>query len=197
MSQPHATPPPVTGVEGPVSARAVVSENRFRELMAAVCAPVTVVTTTDDGVPHGVTVSAFASLSLRPPLVSVAIDASSAVLARIQRAGRFGVNVLSRSQEDLALTFARRGVDRFAAASWCYDQELPWLVGSAGWLVCELTQAVRGGDHILLFGLVTHAHRTEEPPLVYGNRLFGTHTGMVGQAPPSRSLGDSIAACAR
>jgi Flavin reductase like domain len=46
----------------------------FRDLMAAVCAPVTVVTTmgvtsTGEAGPHGATVSAFASLSLRPPLV--------------------------------------------------------------------------------------------------------------------------------
>ena len=45
--------------------------------MAAVCTPVTVVTTADEDGPHGATVSAFASLSLRPPLVTVALDRRS------------------------------------------------------------------------------------------------------------------------
>lgn len=71
----------------------MINEQAFRDLMAGVCAPVTIVTTHDDG-PHGATVSAFASLSLRPPMVTVALDRASGVLARILATGRFGVNVL-------------------------------------------------------------------------------------------------------
>ena len=67
----------------------------FRDLMAAVCAPVTVVTSADEAGPHGATVSAFASLSLRPPLVTVARDRRSALLASILGTGRLGVNVLA------------------------------------------------------------------------------------------------------
>jgi flavin reductase (DIM6/NTAB) family NADH-FMN oxidoreductase RutF len=66
----------------------------FRELMAAVCAPVTVVTSADEAGPHGATVSAFASLSLRPPL-TVALDRRSALLASILGTRRLGVNVLA------------------------------------------------------------------------------------------------------
>ncbi|MER7834339.1 flavin reductase family protein [Streptomyces sp. NPDC096040] len=199
MPQADATGPDPRDADGTAADGTAVSESRFRDLMAAVCAPVTVVTTTDDGVPHGATVTAFASLSLRPPLVSVALDESSTLLAKIRRTGRFGVNVLSRSQEDLALVFARRGADRFATAPWCLDQGLPWLVGSAGWLVCDVAQTVRGGDHLLLFGLITHAHRTDEPPLIYGNRTFGTHSALAVPAPAQArwSLSESIAACAR
>jgi flavin reductase (DIM6/NTAB) family NADH-FMN oxidoreductase RutF len=52
--------------------------------------PVAVVTTVNDGTPQGATVSSLASLSLTPPLVSVAFDRDSVLLARIQRARRFG-----------------------------------------------------------------------------------------------------------
>ena len=87
----------------------MIQPRQFRDLMAGVCAPVTVVTTMTDGVPHGATVSSFASLSLNPPLVSVAFDRGSALLRQIQAAGRFGVNILGHAQDELAVTFARRG----------------------------------------------------------------------------------------
>ncbi|MEI5099397.1 flavin reductase family protein [Streptomyces sp. PmtG] len=128
----------------------MVTEQGFRELMAGVCAPVTVVTATADRTPHGATVSAFASLSLRPPMVSVALDRESGLLARVLATGRFGVNVLGARQEALALRFARRSADRFTGLRWEYDHGLPRLPEAPGWLVCELTSRAEGGDHLLL-----------------------------------------------
>jgi flavin reductase (DIM6/NTAB) family NADH-FMN oxidoreductase RutF len=153
-----------------------VDPQRFRDLMASVCAPVTVVTTTHDGTPHGTTISSFASLSLEPPLITVAFDVRSAMLKRIERTGRFGVNLLGHAQADLATVFAMRDADRFGQTAWHYGEGLPRLEGAAGWIVCELESSVRGGDHQLLFGLVTAASRTELPPLVYAHRTFGTHS---------------------
>src|ERR1700749_2402374 len=80
----------------------------FRDLMAAVCAPVTVVTTVDEDGPRGPTVSPFAPLSLPPPLVTVALDQHSALLARIQQTGRLGVNVLGSGAHGLAPRVASR-----------------------------------------------------------------------------------------
>ena len=92
----------------------MIDQQGFRQLMAGVCAPVTVVTTSVDGVPYGATVSSLASLSLDPPLVSVAFDRASRLLARIQQAGEFGVNVLSQAQDDLARNFAVARDDKFS-----------------------------------------------------------------------------------
>src|SRR6201996_9206771 len=100
--------------------------------MAGVVAPVTVVTTTGPDGPAGTTVSAFASLSLHPPLVSVAFARDSSLLGQIQRTGRFGINILAHGQEAIAVLFARRGVDRFGAVSWGGDPRLPRLGAAAG-----------------------------------------------------------------
>ena len=127
----------------------MVTDSEFCSLMAGVCAPVTVVTTADEDGPAGATVSSFASLSLHPPLVSVAFDRGSHLLARIQRAGRFGVNILAHGQEDLAVVFARRDVDRFSSARWRPDHGLPRFPVAAGWAVCELYNDVEAGDHRL------------------------------------------------
>ena len=81
----------------------------FRAVMAGVATPVSVVTTLTDGRPHGTTVSAFASLSMDPPMVLVSLDRGSGLLARLAVGGVFGVNVLGRDQAPLALAFARKG----------------------------------------------------------------------------------------
>lgn len=154
-------------------------EQAFRELMSAVCAPVTVVTTMDAHGPHGATVSSLASLSLRPSMVSVALDRASALLARIRGSGRFGVNILRAGQEELAMRFSRRSEDRFADLSWSVHEDLPRLGDVAAWATCELRQLVEAGDHLLLIGLVTHAESSAEPPLVYAQRKFGTHSELV------------------
>lgn len=154
----------------------MVHEQDFRDLMAAVCAPVTVVTTANSGTPYGTTVSAFASLSLRPPMVTIALDRGSRVLAEILVAGRFAVNVLAADHADLALGFARRTADRFAGVGWRWDAGLPRLTEAPNWLACTVHRAVEAGDHMLLLGAAEAARTREAAPLVYGYRTFGTHS---------------------
>lgn len=172
-----------------------VSPQLFRDLMAGVCAPVSIVTTVDGDQPVGATVSSFASLSLEPPLVTVAFDRASRALKAILAAGRFGVNLLGHDQADLARVFATRDVDRFAQTEWHYEEGLPRLNGAAGWLECDLYEPVEGGDHILLIGHVADASRAELPPLVYAHRTFGTHSRYDERRRPA--IIDSIAALAR
>jgi flavin reductase (DIM6/NTAB) family NADH-FMN oxidoreductase RutF len=170
-------------------------DQAFRDLMAAVCAPVTVVTATGGTGPLGTTVSAFASLSLRPPLVTAALDRRSESLARILVTRRFGVNVLGSADDDIALRFALApGADRFAGLEWTVAQGLPRLDRAVGWAACELERAVAGGDHLLLIGLVVHAESSQALPLVYGQRTFGTHSRLAHRPP--RPIADTIAACA-
>jgi flavin reductase (DIM6/NTAB) family NADH-FMN oxidoreductase RutF len=167
-------------------------DQQFRDLMAGVCAPVTVVTTADVDGPHGATVSSLASVSLRPALLSIALDRCSALLSRIVEVGRFGVNVLSAAQAELATAFATRGLDRFGGAAWSSSRGLPRLDGTAGWAACDLWQTIEAGDHLLLVGRVTHAASVQVPPLVYGYRTFGTHSGFATR--PRVPIADHIAA---
>jgi flavin reductase (DIM6/NTAB) family NADH-FMN oxidoreductase RutF len=180
---------------GLVEERDVIAEQSFRDLMATVCAPVTVVTTIEGESAMGTTVSAFSSLSLRPPMVTAALDRSSRLLEPVLRTGQFGVNVLGHGQDGTARLFADRSVDRFAAVDWYYDHGLPRLSGAPGWLVCDLARAVDGGDHVLLLGTVLHCDARTAAPLVYGHRVFGTHSGYAVR--PRRPITDLIAACSR
>lgn len=158
----------------------MVDEDTFKNLMGAVCAPVTVVTTvTADGRPHGTTVSSFASLSLDPPLVSFALDRGSELLRHLGDDARLGVNVLGEEQEPAAMAFAGRGAGKFAGLSWSLDAGLPRLPGGTGWMIGVVDQRVEAGDHVLLVVRVESASSTPARPLVYARRTFGTHSRLA------------------
>jgi flavin reductase (DIM6/NTAB) family NADH-FMN oxidoreductase RutF len=149
----------------------------FREVMAGVATAVSVVTAIADGRPHGTTVSAFASLSMNPPMVLVALDRGSQLLARVRECGRFGVNVLGSTQSALALAFARKGgTGKFDGVQWELHDDLPRLPGAPGWLACKVADLVDGGDHVVALGTVVAANTLDGRPLTYHGREFGTHT---------------------
>jgi flavin reductase (DIM6/NTAB) family NADH-FMN oxidoreductase RutF len=155
----------------------------FRDALAAVCAPVAVVTSLHDDRPHGATVSAFCSLSIDPPLVLVALDRGSDLLGMIRQARRYGINVLSHDQEALARRFARKGAGKFDDVPWELDTDLPRLEDTASWIACRLHELVDGGDHIIAVGFVEHAQAGDTHPLLYRQREFGT---LAGRAHRSR-----------
>ncbi|MEU1997988.1 flavin reductase family protein [Nocardia gamkensis] len=151
--------------------------------MAAVCTPVSVVTAMDGERPHGTTVSAFASLSMRPPMILVALDHGSELLAIIRRTKRFGLNILGSTQPETATAFARKGPDKFAGISWTTVAGAPRLSGAPGWVVCDAASFTEAGDHTVVFADVRDASTGEGQPLTYFRRAFGTHT-LLGAGLP-------------
>ena len=169
---------PPRGTHGTVPSVGLLDDQTFRDLMAHVPAPVTVVTTRDD-LPRGTTVSAFASLSLSPKLVMVSMDNCSRVLQRIRQVRRFGVNLLAEQQEDVAMRFARDEALRFAPGDWWLDNGLPRLDRTAAWIECDLAYELPAGDHSILVGEVRNAEIERSRPLVYSDRAFGTNSAAL------------------
>jgi flavin reductase (DIM6/NTAB) family NADH-FMN oxidoreductase RutF len=165
------------------SADALVMD--FKESMARVSSTVVVVTTMTHVGPHGTTVSAFMSLSANPPMIVVSLDCASESLARIRGVSRFGVNVLSHDQADIARAFARKGGEKFAGVQWAPDHGLPRLDGTATWLSCSAARLVEGWDHTLVIGVVEAAEVAGGLPLTYHARSFGTHAPLAVLSPRS------------
>ncbi|MFE3144442.1 flavin reductase family protein [Streptomyces scopuliridis] len=175
MTATSASTPPAEANGAPSTRRAAAQE-AFRDVMATAPSPVAVVTAMDGTRPHGTTVSAFASLSLVPPMVLVSLDERSELLAIIRRTGRFGLNVLGADQTALATTFARSGSDKFDGVDWTPSAGLPRLPHSPGWVACEVVDFVTAGDHTLLLAHVVASEVGEGSPLTYRQRSFGIHT---------------------
>jgi flavin reductase (DIM6/NTAB) family NADH-FMN oxidoreductase RutF len=170
MTSPSARTSPVNAaVLGP-------EQEVFRDAMAAVASPVAVVTAMDGERPHGSTVSAFASLSLAPPMVLVSLAERSRLLAAVRRAGRFGLNVLGVHQADLAAVFAQTDTEKFHGVDWFPSGGVPRLPGSAAWVACEVADIVTAGDHLVLLAHAVVSEAGGASPLTYHQRSFGTHT---------------------
>jgi flavin reductase (DIM6/NTAB) family NADH-FMN oxidoreductase RutF len=175
----------------------MITTEAFKDAMAAVCAPVTVVTTTCAGRPFGTTVSAFWSLSLRPPMVGLALADDSELLQRLHITRRLGVNLLADGQQDLALNFARKGGGaKFDGVPWTADAGLPRLAAAPVWLACKVEQFVAAGDHVLVVAGVAAAAREPALPLVYAQRAFGTHSGLKELMAEPVSAGAAEFRCA-
>jgi flavin reductase (DIM6/NTAB) family NADH-FMN oxidoreductase RutF len=125
---------------------------RFRAALARFATGVTVVGYAgEDGAPRGITVNAFSSVSLDPPLVMVAI-ARRARSHELLRARPFSVNVLKVEQEPLARHFAGESQD--VDIRWVKGVVAPRLPEPLAWLECEAWGEYDGGDHTLFVGRV-------------------------------------------
>lgn len=150
-------------------------EQEFRLAMRNVAAPVSVVTTIVGGEPLGTTVSAFDSLSMAPPMMTIALQDSSFLLSHLTVGAPLGINVLTSDQEELAIRFAKRGEDRFVGVDWTPVDGAPQLVGIHAWISLRVNEMVRGGDHVVVVGDVVGAAQGSGRPLTYHDRIFGTH----------------------
>lgn len=135
----------------------------FRHALGRFPSGVTVVTVRgDDGLDYGMTVSAFASLSLGPPLVLVCIGDDATIAGAVAAAGHFAVSVLSEDQTAIAQRFAEPGADRFAGAKFSRGADgLALIDGAAAHLECTIVARHRGGDHTIVVGEVTAASAVE------------------------------------
>jgi flavin reductase (DIM6/NTAB) family NADH-FMN oxidoreductase RutF len=77
-------------------------------------------------------VRAFASLSMQPPIIMVALDGGSDLLALVRRTGRVGLNVLGADHGALAQWFARKGSDKFSGVAWELSDGIPRISAALG-----------------------------------------------------------------
>jgi flavin reductase (DIM6/NTAB) family NADH-FMN oxidoreductase RutF len=136
---------------------------------------VTIVTSRSGDVVHGMTVSAFASVSLDPPMVLVCADKASNTHGVIAEGGVFAVHVLSRGQEKLSNLFASKKDEhrRFEGLSWTTATTgAPILEGAVAVLDCRVVAAHDAGDHVIYVGDVAEARARGGDPLLYHEGVY-------------------------
>jgi len=146
----------------------------FRDALARFASGVTVLTARGaDGADHGMTVSAFSSLSLHPPLVLACLDTAATLLPPLRTAGWFGASILARGQEAVSARFADQALMRFEGVPCTRAAEGPALLdGALAHLVCRVVAVHEGGDHVIVVGEVRHAVSHDGEPLIYFKRRY-------------------------
>ena len=155
----------------------MIDPSEFRRVMGHFATGVTVVTArTPDGALCGLTVNAFASVSLEPTLVLICIEKEADSHDCLLAAGAFAVNVLDeRRGESLSRRFATFGLrDKFLGVAFRQEWSgAPVLEDALAWLDCRVAELIPGGDHTVVLGEVIRADAREGTPLVYYRGGYG------------------------
>jgi flavin reductase ActVB len=156
-----------------------ISSEQFRDALRYFPAGVTIVTIQSPGYerPHGLTVSAFASISPEPPLIMVAVDRHGRGQEMLAVEGAvFAVNILPQDKTALSNRFAYvQDEDRFGEGEWeTAVTGAPVLKDALAWLDCTLYARHEAGTHTIYLGKVEAwaAPRPDALPLVYWNRGY-------------------------
>lgn len=141
----------------------------FRSVLGRFASGVTVITVRDaEGRDHGMTVSAFCSLSLVPALVLACIDNAAAMQPYMQEATHLGVNILAAGQEAISRRFAGPYAGRFEGIG--YQRGLTGVAlldDVLAHVECRIIERHPGGDHTIVVGEVEAAAAYAERPLLY------------------------------
>jgi flavin reductase (DIM6/NTAB) family NADH-FMN oxidoreductase RutF len=142
----------------------------FRQLCGRFATGIAVVTARDsEGRPAGMTVNSFTSVSLDPPLVSIAIDRAASMHAVLHQATAYTINILESHQEALSRRFASGQQDRFEGIGFApHRDDRIVLDGALAHLECVREALVPAGDHTLIIGRVVGGIAAEHGrPLLY------------------------------
>ena len=155
----------------------------FRQVLGHYPTGVCVVTSmTEGGLPVGIAVGSFTSVSLDPPLVAFFPDRRSASWGRIRDTGRFCANVLGDHQEALCRRFAASGTDKFSGVGYRLSGlGLPILEGVVAWVDCRIHSVQEAGDHYCAGGRVAGLGATQAArPLLFHKGGYGQFTPVAG-----------------
>jgi flavin reductase (DIM6/NTAB) family NADH-FMN oxidoreductase RutF len=147
----------------------LLDPDAFRSVLGRFASGVTVLTTRSGETDLGMTVSAFCSLSLQPPLVLSCVDKTADLHDLLPRGRRVVFNVLSASQEALSRRFAEGdSARRFEGVGFQRDRHgvavLDEVVAS---IEGEIIGQHDGGDHSIFVAAVDGAASSDLRPLLY------------------------------
>ncbi|WP_404984070.1 flavin reductase family protein [Cobetia marina] len=124
----------------------------FREALGHFASGITIITTQVNDEPVGFTCQSFYSVSMKPPLVSFSVKASSFSYPKIRQEERFVINILSSEQSHVCNQFAMRAADKWQGINWYLSK--PVINVSLHWLDCEIHAEHPRGDHLHMVGEV-------------------------------------------
>ena len=147
----------------------------LRNTLGRFATGVTVVTAlSPEGIPIGLTISSFNSVSLDPPLILWSLSLNSPNVEAFCNAGHYAVNVLSAQQQEISNRFASRMENRFTGLHLRTGLSgVPLIEGCCAWFECAPEVQYPGGDHLMLVGRVARFTTGEaDSPLLFHNARY-------------------------
>src|SRR5215212_6106561 len=157
-----------------------VHQRGLRQALGRFATGVTVITTRSDSKLEGLTANSFSAVSLDPPLVLWSLKRHAPSVPSFQASGYFAVNVLARTQEEIAHRFATPHRDKFAGIE--HTPGLggaPLLHGTLASFECSIETTIEGGDHVIFLGRVHRASQRDGEPLIFSAGRYGTHSALT------------------
>lgn len=149
----------------------------FREVLGSYPTGVCAITAMSaEGLPVGMVVGTFTSVSLDPPLVGFLPDKKSSSWTQLEAAGKFCVNVLGSDQQQVCRQVSARGDEKFAGLEYTVSENnLPVIAGAIARIECTIHSVVDAGDHWFVLGKVMSLEvtRDEDPMLFHRGRYGG------------------------
>jgi flavin reductase (DIM6/NTAB) family NADH-FMN oxidoreductase RutF len=148
----------------------MIDADTFRSVLGRFASGVTIITARDDERDHGMTVSAFCSLSLSPSLVLIAIDHAASMHPLLLTHPTIGINVLSSEQETYSRRFAAEEDDRFDGIAFQRGENGVVLLEDAlAHMECRITAHHDAGDHTIFIAEIDRAAApvNDGKPLLY------------------------------
>ena len=147
-----------------------IDPDAFRSVLGRFASGITVVTTRDAELRDvGMTVSAFCSVSLKPPLVQICVDREASLYAALAGNTGYGVSILAAEQEALSRRFATAdSTRRFDGIGYQRGESGVILLDDAlAHLECRIVASHEAGDHTMFVGEVESASAQNARPLLY------------------------------
>ncbi len=151
------------------------TSQELRKGFSSFATGVTVITCLDtQNHPHGITISSFNTVSLKPPLILWSLKKHSRLMPNFEVGHKQLIHVLERSQEAMAMHFATVKENQFVniphqiAAS-----GLTQIEGCIAYYECETVSVHTGGDHNIIVAKVLNLkHDPEGQPLIFAHSKF-------------------------
>ena len=143
----------------------------FIEAMARLASGIAVITARrQDGEPCGLAATSVSSYSAHPPSLIASIAHVSRCHGPLVASESFGVHFLRSDELELARLFASRSDDKFSAAAWTWDDDVPELAGALAYLRCRRAASFDHYDHTVLIGDLEAGRVEDGEPLLYARR---------------------------
>jgi flavin reductase (DIM6/NTAB) family NADH-FMN oxidoreductase RutF len=155
--------------EGLPESPPAVSRDLFRRACGRFATGVAIAGAIDsNGVPHGLTVNSFSSVSLDPPLILICLGHAVAAIDVFRQSRYFGLSVLRENQRELSERFAMRVDAHFESLAWRRGETgVPLLDGALAAIECETRHCIAAGDHDIFVAEMLRATVDEGEPLIY------------------------------